>query len=99
MSYQSEISLLDNKIIDAKDDHEKLMFLNEAIELNKNYAHSLRKPVPGKFIFGTLILPLGLIALYPQAIVRLVKAGIASKRVRRYEELREELRANKATGQ
>ena len=95
--YRGQISLLDNKIQDTQNKHEKLMFLDEAIELNKNYARALKRPVVGKFIFGTIILPLGLIALFPQAIVRLVKASNVYKRIDRYEQMRNDLR-NKLNG-
>ena len=56
--YRIKIYELDNKIQDAQDDHEKLMLLSEGIELNRNYAHSLRRPIAVKIVFGVLILPL-----------------------------------------
>ena len=90
--YRGKIELLDNKIIDACDDYEKLSLLTEAIELNKAYIRALRRPIPAKIIFGILILPLGLIALFPQAIVRSTKANIAKNRVQKYEKMRRELR-------
>ena len=91
--YRGKISELDNKIIDAQDNHEKLTLLTEAIELNRAYSHALRRPVVAKFVWGTLILPLGVIALFPQAIIRIVKATVASKRADEYEKMRDEIRA------
>ena len=91
--YRGKIVTLDNKIKDSQDNHEKLMLLSEGIELNRAYAHALRRPVPAKFVWGTLILPLGLLALFPQAIIRIIKAHVATKRADEYELIRDQLRA------
>ena len=91
--YRGRINELDNKIIDTSDVNQKLMYIDENIELNRSYVHALHRAIPVKIVFSVLVWPLILIFV-PQIIIRCTKANICKKRIKSLEEERKKLRNN-----
>ena len=95
--YRREIYDLDFQITNTNDKEQKLELIDKNIQLNKEYIHILKKPIPVKIVFCILLsifFLLGLIIFLPQIIIRKNRVTACERRIRSLENLKASLQQN-----
>ena len=92
--YRSRITFLDKQIKETTDRDEKIKLIDENIQLNKEYIHALRKPIPAKIVLCVVLsifFLIGLMIFLPQINVRKGRIRICERRIDQLRQLKKTL--------